>query len=87
MDNREIVNNLENIQALLSVNSVSQPMAMMHAVMVETLGMSMHNAVNTQHHAQQMNNAATTSTCARILATVPTPKPKTPGTAGHSNND
>jgi len=43
--------------------------------MTETLSMSMHNAITTQHNAQLVNTAATTSTCARILSAFAKPQP------------
>lgn len=46
----------------------AQSMSMIDAVMAETLGMSMHNAVNAQHNSQMIGTASTTSTCARMLA-------------------
>lgn len=69
MDNKDMTTNLEQLQSVLTSGATSKSMAMLNAVMVETLGMSMHNAVTAQHNAQQVNTAATTSTCARILTT------------------
>lgn len=78
MNNIETVNNLEQLTGVLTGPGTSKPISMLSTVMTETLGMSMHNAVSTQHNAQQVNNAAITTACARILATngpMPTPKP------------
>jgi len=68
MNEQDMFRSLSDLQKLLRGPADSQPMAMLNNVMAETLGMSMHNAVNNQHNAQLVNTAATTSTCARILA-------------------
>lgn len=85
MDNAQTINNLKQLQDLLTEREQSKPMAIVSTVMAETLGMSMHNAVTAQHNAQLVNAAATTSTCARILSTAgaePTPIPGPPGPPG-----
>lgn len=46
----------------------SHSLEMLNVVMSKSLGIAMHNAVNAQQHAQVLNAAATTSTCARILS-------------------
>lgn len=56
--------------------SSSQGMAMLDAVMAETLGMAMHNAVGSQRGMQMLSAAAVTATCARILGVVQIPPPK-----------
>lgn len=68
MENTQI-NDLQQLQELLKEADQSKSMTIVNTVMAETLGMSMHNAVTAQHNAQLVNAAATTSTCARILAT------------------
>ena len=40
---------------------------MLDAVMAETIGMAMYNAVTTQHNAQMVASAAIAATCARML--------------------
>jgi len=59
-----------DLQKLIRGSSNSQSMALLNSVMVETIGMSMYNAVSTQHNAQMLNSAATTSTCAKILSVI-----------------
>lgn len=56
----------------------SQTTAMLDAVMAETIGMIMHNAVTTQHNGQMIGNASVTATCAKILSV---PLAKAPTTA------
>ncbi len=55
----------------------SQTTAMLDAVMAETIGMLMHNAVTAQHNGQMVGSAAVTATCAKILS-VPLPEPPKP---------
>jgi hypothetical protein len=64
-----MINSLADLQQLLKGTTSSPSLAILNNVMAETIGMSMHNAVTTQHNAQMLNSATTTSTCARILAT------------------
>lgn len=45
------------------------------AVMAETVGMVMHNAVAAQHNSQMVSGAAVAATCARILRTTSGPPP------------
>ena len=78
MNEQDMFHSLAELQKLLKGSADSQPMAMLNNVMAETLGMSMHNAVNNQHNAQLVNTAATTSTCARILAASARNQPKPP---------
>ncbi len=40
---------------------------LLDAVMAETIGMSMHNAVTAQQNSQMMGSAAVAATCARLL--------------------
>lgn len=78
MNEQDMFHSLHELQKLLKGSADSQPMAMLNNVMAETLGMSMHNAVNNQHNAQLVNTAATTTTCARILAASTRNQPVTP---------
>ncbi len=66
--NSQITDAITQINASSIGNSSSQSMAMLDAVMVETLGMTMHNAVTAQHNSQMIGAASTTSTCARMLS-------------------
>lgn len=69
MADNEIYTEIANLQKLVRGNT-SQSFAMLNTVMAETIGMSMHNAVSTQHNSQTLNSAATASTCARILSVI-----------------
>lgn len=73
---------MTQLQELLSGNDFSQTMSIVNTVMAETVGMSMHNAVTAQHNAQLIGSAATSSTCARILASYAPAKPGKPGPPG-----
>ena len=67
METQDPLDQLQKLQELVGIGQ-SKSMALLNTVMTETIGMSMHNAVSAQQNAQQINNAATTSACARILA-------------------
>jgi hypothetical protein len=67
-DDNNMFANLESLVKLVRGSANSQSFAMINSVMAGTIGMSMHNAVATQHNAQILNSASTTSTCARILS-------------------
>lgn len=65
----------------LFVGQVAQSFGLLDAVMSETLGMAMHNAVRAQSNMQMVNAAAVVASCARILSAVPgadTPLPPSP---------
>ena len=64
-------------QSVASVlgNSPAGTKSMLDALMAETLGMAMYNAVANQHNAQMTGNASTTAACVRMLKT----KPAAPG--------
>ncbi len=87
--NSQITDSITQVNSNAIGNAASQSMAMLDAVMAETLGMSMHNAVNAQHNSQMIGAASTTSTCAKMLNTfsiiskddIPGP-PGPPGPAG-----
>ncbi len=59
--------NINELQQLINGSSQSNSTAILHAVMADTIGMSMHNAVNAQHNSQLLSAASTTAACARIL--------------------
>jgi hypothetical protein len=62
-------------------HAASQSASMLDALMAETIGMAMYNAVNTQHNAQMIGNAAVAASCAKMLKVqaVPwLPQPVTP---------
>lgn len=75
--NSQIVDAVSNVVTLTTGQSPSQAFGMLDAVLLETLGMAMHNAVNRQQSAGMINSAALTAACAKILA-VPFPAPPPP---------
>lgn len=77
--NNQIMDATTGIIALLTGQAPSQSFGMLDAVMVETLGMAMHNAVHRQQNASMVNSAAVTAACAKMLA-VPFPAPPPPPT-------
>lgn len=74
MTNSQIVDSVQLTQYFTVQGAPSQTIAMLNAVMTETLGMGMHNAISAQQQSQMTGAAATTSTCARILSVL-SPKP------------
>ncbi|CAN2040117.1 hypothetical protein GMMP15_1550008 [Candidatus Magnetomoraceae bacterium gMMP-15] len=71
MINTQITDSIKASLTTLIGGAPSQPMAIMNSVMVETLGMAMHNAVNTQHNAQMVSSASTTAVCTKLLNIFP----------------
>ncbi len=65
-----VFSSVADLQKLIRGSSNSQSTAMLNSVMADTIGMTMYNAVSTQHNAQILNSAATTSTCAKILSVI-----------------
>jgi hypothetical protein len=78
MANDFIYASVADLQKLLAGNAGAQSFAILNNVMAETIGMSMHNAVTAQQNAQMLNSATTTSTCARILASMGVQPPPPP---------
>jgi hypothetical protein len=77
--NSQIVDSVTNVVTLLSSQAPSQSFGMLDAVMAETLGMAMHNAVSRQQGASVISSAAVTAACARMLmARLPGPLPPDP---------
>lgn len=65
----------QTIGAVLG-NSPSGTKGMLDALMAETVGMAMYNAVTNQHNAQLVSNASVIAACARMLkAPVASPLP------------
>lgn len=61
---------------LLLGQTSAHTFSLLEAVMTETLGMSMHNAVRAQNGMQAVSSAAVVAACARMLnATPPAPPP------------
>ncbi len=81
--NDQIIDSVDFVNNTNMGVSPSQTMAMLDAVMAETIGMAMHNAVTTQQNGQMIGNASVTATCAKILS-VPLAKasPPPPGIDG-----
>lgn len=50
-------------------HAAAQSAGMVDALMAETIGMAMYNAVNTQHNAQMIGSAAVAASCAKMLRT------------------
>ncbi|WP_353861761.1 RebB family R body protein [Azospirillum formosense] len=86
--NTQVIDSTSDIVTLLTGQSPAQSFAMLDAVMVETLGMAMHNAVHRQQNAGMVNSAAVTAACAKMLSvpfpTTPPPPPSGSSTSGGS---
>ncbi len=84
--NTQVIDATSDIVTLLTGQSPAQSFAMLDAVMVETLGMAMHNAVHRQQNAGMVNSAAVTAACAKMLSvpfpTTPPPPPSGSSTSG-----
>ncbi|MDQ2106210.1 RebB family R body protein [Azospirillum isscasi] len=85
--NTQVIDATSDIVTLLTGQSPAQSFAMLDAVMVETLGMAMHNAVHRQQNAGMVNSAAVTAACAKMLSvpfptTAPPPPPSGSSTSG-----
>ncbi|QCI68001.1 RebB family R body protein [Phreatobacter stygius] len=80
--NSRVVDSVASVVTLLSGQSPSQAFGMLDAVMVETLGMAMHNAVGRQQGGGMVSSAAVTAACAKMLQTpfpiAPAPTPPVP---------
>jgi len=75
--NSQIIDSTTGIVTLITGQAPSQAFGLLDAVMVETLGMAMHNAVSRQQGASVIGSAAVTAACAKML-TVPFPVPPPP---------
>ena len=69
--NSQVVDSVNTSNTVLLGNSPSQSMSMINAVLAETLGMGMYNAISAQQNAQMIGTASTTATCAKILNIIP----------------
>lgn len=74
--NSQITDSVTQIVALLTGLSPSQSMGMLDAVLLDTLGMAMHNAVSRQQNSHMASQAAVTAACARMLQVQPPAPPK-----------
>lgn len=89
--NDQILDSVVQAQLATLAQGAAQSMGMVNAVLAETLGMSMHNAVSAQRHSQLTNAASVTATCARLLnsfspPTPPAPPAPAPSPNGNDNN-
>jgi hypothetical protein len=75
--NSQIVDSVTGVLTLAAGQAPSQAFGMLDAVLLETLGMAMHNAVNRQQNASLVGQAAVTAACAKMLG-VPFPVPPAP---------
>ena len=81
--NSQIVDSVSSVVTLSTAQSPSQAFGMLDAVLLETLGMAMYNAVNRQQSAGMIGSAAVTAACAKMLSapfpfTPPPPAPPVP---------
>ncbi|MEA1672211.1 RebB family R body protein [Nitrospirillum sp. BR 11163] len=80
--NSQVVDSVADVVTLLTGQAPSQAFGMLDAVMVETMGMAMHNAINRQQGAGMIGSAAVAAACARLLsmpiAVPPGPPPPAP---------
>ncbi|RQP21898.1 RebB family R body protein [Piscinibacter terrae] len=80
--NSQIVDSVSSVVTLSTGQAASQALGMLDAVLLETLGMAMYNAVNRQQSAGMISSAAITAACAKMLAApfpiVPPPPPPGP---------
>jgi len=72
--NSQITDAVTQTVATVLGNSSAETKSMLDALMAETVGMAMYNAVTNQHNAQMVSNASMTAACARMLKT-PFPAP------------
>ena len=67
--NSQVVDSVASVVTLATGHAASQALGMLDAVLLESLGMSMYNAVNRQQSAGMISAAALTATCAKMLST------------------
>jgi len=88
--NDQIIDSVVETSASVLGSAPAQTTGMLDALMTETLGMAMHNAVTTQHNSQMVTTAAITAACGRMLkissATMLPAKPVKPIIVGISPN-
>lgn len=65
--NSRIVDSVASVVTLNTGEAPSQAFGMLDAVMVESLGMAMHNAVMRQQGSSMIGTAAVTAACAKML--------------------
>jgi hypothetical protein len=78
--NSQITDSVTQVDTTILGNAPAQSTGMLDAVMAESIGMAMYNAVTTQHNSQMVASAAVAAACARMLkspgALPPPPLPK-----------
>lgn len=67
--NDQITDAVAETNSTVLGHAPSGSQGLLDAVMAETVGMLMHNAVTAQHNSQMVSGAATAAACARILRT------------------
>src|SRR5947209_574108 len=65
--NNQIIDSVKQTAIAVLGQAPAQTTGMLDAVMTETIGMAMYNAVTTQHNSQMVASAAIAATCARML--------------------
>ena len=65
--NNQITDAVTQIDTTVVGSAPAQTTGMLDAVLAESLGMAMYNAVTTQHNAQMVASAAVAAACARML--------------------
>jgi hypothetical protein len=65
--NHQITDSVTQTMAHVVGHSPSETKSMLDALMAETIGMAMYNAVTNQHNAQVVGNATVIAACARML--------------------
>lgn len=65
--NHQITDSVTQVDTGVVGNAPAQTTAMLDAVMAESIGMAMYNAVTAQHNAQMVSSAAVAAACARML--------------------
>ncbi len=65
--NDQITDSVTQVDTAVLGNAPAQTTSMLDAVMAESIGMAMYNAVTTQHNSQMVASAAVAAACARML--------------------
>ena len=65
--NSQITDSVTQSNTTVIGQAPASTQGLLDAVMAETIGMSMHNAVSAQQNSQMMGSAAVAATCARLI--------------------
>jgi ribulose 1,5-bisphosphate carboxylase large subunit-like protein len=76
--NSQVVDATTIVDTLVTGLTPGASFALLDAVMTETIGMAMQNAVTRQQSAGMISTAAVSAVCARIAGVVPPPPPPPP---------